>query len=101
MILDDKGINLPEFYVYFWSLEMKKTISIPYSQIIAVKFADIPNPLFPQKIISIIYKGIKNERRIGFSDTQFSQGIVDYQLAFQFLKSKVKLEISDTTLKNN
>lgn len=98
LALDNEGISLPEFYVHFWSLEMKKLVSIPYSQISYIKFADIPNPLFPQKIVSIVYAGPKGEKRIGFSDTQFSKGIVDYHLAFQFLKSKVKIEITDATL---
>lgn len=96
--LNENEIILPDFYIHFWSLDMKKEASIPYGAIKLIKFAEIPNPLFPQKIVSIIYQLGDKEKRIGFCDNQFSRGIIDYQMAFDFLKNKTQIEVLDNTL---
>ncbi len=100
MKFTEQGLVLPEFYIRFWSLEMGKEVLIPYENIKAIKFAEIPNPLFPQKLVSVIYNNGQKEKRLGFCDNQFSRGIVDYQMAFDFLKNKPQVEILDPHLTN-
>jgi hypothetical protein len=100
LIFNEDGISLPEFYVRFWSLEMNKFIFIPYSQIVFIKFTNIPNPLFQQKILSIVFHKKKGTKRINFADNQFAKGIIDYHLAFQFLNKKVKIDLADSSLEN-
>jgi len=100
LILNEEGISLPEFYVRFWSLEMNKFVFIPYSKILFIKFTNIPNPLFQQKILSIVFQKTKGTKRINFSDNQFAKGIIDYHLAFQFLNKKVKIDLADSSLEN-
>ena len=101
MKLSEQGLVLPEFYIKFWSLEMGKEVFISFEQIKTIKFAEIPNPLFPQKIVSFVYQSGKKEKRLGFCDNQFSRGIVDYHLAFECLKNKSQIEVLDQHLMNS
>ncbi len=96
----DKGLLLPEFYIRFWSLEMGKEVLVPFETIKTIKFTEIPNPFFSQKMISLIYQNGRKEKRLGFCDNQFSRGIVDYHMAFDFLKNKPQVEILDQHLMN-